>query len=576
MARTKQSQLITRTKSLLKAINSPQKGAKPPALEDAAELLEQLQGSFQEIEKNNLELKEAVKEAESSLAECMQFFDRAPVGYLVLDSHGKIVKSNKTFEQMLALSVRKMTGKPFVEFVFADDREAFKDHLDACFSDQAYGSLEIRLQKASDEHFWTMLTSSPGEKAGKSSPAHALITIADITEHRNLSEERRQIDQRMSHFQRLESLGFLAGGIAHDFNNLLTIIRGNSELSMLNNQLPRDLKKYLLEIVEATARASKLTDQMLAYAGQGLTNPKTVEISKEITSLLPLINSSVHPGIEVKMELQSDSVAEVDLSQLQQIVMNSVINASEAIGDKPGEISIKCFGAQIPKNIAETFVCFPERLAEKYVCIEISDSGIGMTKDVAAKVFDPFFSTKFTGRGLGMASVLGIVKRHFGAIEQISIPGRGSTFRFYLPAFRGLLSEPSEGSEHQLGCDIFKGRALITEDEPIIRRLMANFLKNMGFEVTCVENGLEGVEFIDQNPEDLSLAIIDMVMPEMDGKEFFGFLRQKYAEVPVVFCSGYSSEYIPEQIRNDSMTGFVQKPFSWKTVEKEIIRLVKR
>ncbi|MFZ5953108.1 MAG: hybrid sensor histidine kinase/response regulator, partial [Candidatus Rifleibacteriota bacterium] len=381
---------------------------------------------------------------------------------------------------------------------------------------------------------------------------------------------------KVNHLQRLESLGMLAGGIAHDFNNLLTIIRGNAELSMISGAMSPEVKKFQLEIIAATDRASKLTAQMLSYAGEGRIELKTIDISREIEELLPLIRSSISSEHVIKLDLKPDIMVECDLSQVQQVVLNTVVNASEAIVEGNGEISIACYKAKLPAGSEKGFVYLPEERGPHYVCIEIGDNGTGIPENMLAKVCDPFFSTKFTGRGLGMAAALGIIKRHNGALHIESVLQSGTTFRYYLPQNEKVLQKPIDNSPTDKDEEPFHGTALITEDEPIIRRLMENFLQNLGFDVVCVENGLEGVKFLKKNPENLALAIIDMVMPEMNGKDFYMLLRRRFTEVPVVFCSGYSFEFVPEEIRHDPNAAFVQKPFSWKSIEKEIFRLYKR
>lgn len=570
MAKAKSEQ----TKTRVKTTKSPAKNKTISADDNSLQNLAELQLSHDELESQNQELKKYKTQLERARDQYWHLFNNAPVGYLILDRQGMIIKVNMTFVRMIAEPQEKLLGKAFRKFICDEDQNGFVAKFKSFFLQPSGKTLEVCMKNTSGATFWVMMTGTVYND-GPEGLEQVLVNIADVTDRKSLEDERKKLEERMNHFQRLESLGILAGGIAHDFNNLLTIIRGNSEISLMSKLLPVDLRKYLAEIVDATDRASKLTNQMLAYAGHGLINRKQTDVSHEINALVPLINSSIAPGVELKLDLHSDCMTECDLSQLQQVIMNTVINGSEAIEDAAGEIEVKSYLTTISSDFDESFVCVPEKLADRYVCLEIRDTGVGMSKDIVGKLFDPFFSTKFTGRGLGMASVLGIIKRHFGAISLVTSPGRGSIFKFFFPAQltgqkdKNVIKESEDLSS-------FKGHALITEDEPIIRRLMENFLKNMGFEVTCVENGREGAEFLKQNPQNLVLAIIDMVMPEMDGKEFYGLLRRKFSTVPVVFCSGYSSEYVPEKIRNDVNTGFVQKPFSWKSVEKEIVRLVKR
>lgn len=562
-----------------KAAKKPDKvektAAKKPTAKELNNLLNELKIQQAELEMQNEELQKSQQELEKARDQYWHLFNSAPVGTLILNKDCQIVKANATFADMIGKSADDLQGVSFRQFVAPEDLDGLKSCLASTFKNQAQKTFELYLA-SKKEKFCAILSGNVITSENGDSDK-VLVNVTNISGKKKLEEEQKKFEDRMGHFQRLESLGILAGGIAHDFNNLLTIIRGNSEMSLLCSSIGPEVKSYLHEIIVATDRASKLTNQMLAYAGQGEIDRKVIDLSAEIEEIVPLIQGSVSPEIDLKFDLAKDCRAECDLNQMKQLVMNTVLNASEAIFGAGGKIFVRSYMAEPGKEPEENFAFLPQKRLERCVCIEISDNGAGMEKEVMERIFDPFYSTKLTGRGLGMAAVLGIVKGHNGAVWIKSSPKAGSTFRFYLPARaeeKAVRAAPRKDALER--SQSFSGLALITEDEPIIRRLMENFLKTMGFDVHCVENGLEGVKFLKKNQKDLSLAIVDMVMPEMNGKDFFLLLRQRYEKVPVVFCSGYSFDFVPEKIRTDPNAGFVQKPFSWKSMEKEIVRLFGR
>jgi signal transduction histidine kinase len=262
----------------------------------------------------------------------------------------------------------------------------------------------------------------------------AVVVFRDCSEQTRLEEERRHLEEKMRETQKLESLGLMAGGIAHDFNNLLTGIMGNAGLCQMQLDRSNPLHENLELIQTTSQRAADLCMQMLAYVGQGKRMHVEVEVSALVRETVKLVNLSVSGKVAVKLDLASGlRPVEGDPTQLQQIVMNLVINASEAIGDRLGEIHVTTGARRMEPHEFASAVLEPELRGGNYLFLEVRDTGDGMAPETLAKIFDPFFTTKFTGRGLGLAATIGIVRSHHGALFVESAPGEGSTFRLLLP-----------------------------------------------------------------------------------------------------------------------------------------------
>ncbi len=373
--------------------------------------------------------------------------------------------------------------------------------------------------------------------------------------------DRARIDARLQETQKLESLGVLAGGIAHDFNNLLTSILGNASLARLDLP-PRSPVEHALEQIEQTSlRAADLCKQMLAYAGKGRFVVQPLDLTRLVHDTTHLLQVSISKKAVLRFDLTTGlPPVMADASQLRQIVMNLVINASEAIGDRSGIIAISTGLVRANRRyLAETQLAgnLPEG---DYVFLEVSDTGCGMTPELKARIFEPFFTTKFTGRGLGLAAVLGIVRGHRGALRIYSEPGRGSTFKLLLPIAAGAVVEPPPA--HVLA-DGWRGtgRILLAEDEETVRTVVARVLENLGFTVTLAADGREAANLFEAQPDAFTLVVMDLTMPHLDGAEAFARMRRVRPDVRVLLMSGFSEHDATITFAGKGLAGFLQKPF---------------
>ena len=396
-----------------------------------------------------------------------------------------------------------------------------------------------------------------------------LMFGVDLTSRSQSERERHELERKLLDMQKLESLGVLAGGIAHDFNNLLTAILGNAQLARIQLQPASPLKQHLLEIERTSMQAADLCKQMLAYSGQGRIEVRLLDLNRAIRDMSQLLRVSVAKKAQLSFNL-AHNLPRVrgDVSQIRQVLMNLVINASEAITSNEGSIWVSTGVVHRAKELFRgiTVTGTPEEC--DYAFIEIADTGCGMNEETQARIFDPFFTTKFTGRGLGLAAVLGIVKGHGGTLELESHEGEGTTFTLLFPC-----AEPSEEPHHDEETRANphwsgEGLVLVVDDEESVRTLTSRMLEAFEFRVITASDGREGVEKFTENAEAITAVLLDVTMPVMGGLEVLDRIRLIRPDVPVLFMSGYMRE---GQLHNlDNATDFLQKPFKMEELQEKL------
>jgi two-component system, cell cycle sensor histidine kinase and response regulator CckA len=398
----------------------------------------------------------------------------------------------------------------------------------------------------------------------------ALHVVAGVLgaafERQRAEQERASIERKMVESQKLESLGVLAGGIAHDFNNLLTSILGNA--SLLRYDLPKEspLHPALEQIEKTSLRAADLCKQMLAYSGRGRFQLQRVDLARLVADTTHLLEISISKKAVLRFNFAAGvPPVEGDPTQLRQIVMNLVINASEAIGERSGIIALTTGLMRADQAYLATTHLAPELPPGDYVFLEVSDNGCGMAPEVMARIFDPFYSTKFTGRGLGLAAVLGIVRGHRGTLKVYSEPGKGATFKLLLPAApdaRPAAAEPAAEAVAWRG----SGHVLVVDDEPTVRSVATSLLHTLGFTATVAEDGRAGIEAFRRQPDAFTLALMDLTMPHYDGVQTFGLMRRVRPEVRVILMSGFNEQDAIAHFTGKGLAGFLQKPFDLATL----------
>ncbi|MBA4393098.1 MAG: histidine kinase, partial [Desulfobacca sp.] len=349
---------------------------------------------------------------------------------------------------------------------------------------------------------------------------------------------------------------------------------GNADLALLSLSPASPARSDIEDIVRASQRAADLCRQMLAYSGKGrfvVGRYDLAEIVREMTQMLAV---SVTKKASLRYALAEDlPPVEVDVTQMRQVIMNLITNASEALGEENGFISISC-GLRECDRITLSDSYLADDLPEgKYVYLEVSDTGSGIDTETRQKIFDPFFSTKFTGRGLGLGAVLGIVRGHKGAIKVHSEPGEGTTFNILLPAVEWR-PEDRPAKTNQDVSALRTGKVLLIDDDLNVRQVGSEMLKRLGFQVLTAVDGRQGLEIFRQYPDEIDCVILDLTMPGMGGKEVFSELRGLKANVKVILSSGYDEEEVTPEFAGQGLAGFIQKPYSVASLREMLKRVL--
>ncbi len=389
-----------------------------------------------------------------------------------------------------------------------------------------------------------------------------LALFIDLTERKQIEEERRRFDVQMREVQKLESLGVLAGGIAHDFNNLLMAVLGYADLALLSLSPVSPARQYLEEITRASQRAADLCRQMLAYSGKGRFVISRYDLSEIVREMGQILDVSVSKKAVMRYFLAEGLPAvESDVTQIRQVIMNLITNAADALGDSRGVITVVTGAMECDEAYLSESYLNDNLPGGTYVYLEVSDTGCGMDAATQSRIFDPFFTTKFIGRGLGLAAVLGIVRGHRGAIKVYSEVGKGTTFKILLPAVEWESGEKvravEQGEFLQGG-----GVILLIDDDPFVRNVASEMLTMLGFQVLTADNGLEGLKVFRAHQAEIVCVLLDLIMPEMGGEEAFRELRNLDRDIPVILSSGYNEQDVTQRFVGRGLTGFIQKPYT--------------
>jgi len=498
------------------------------------------------------------KRAEEALAasegRLRALLESASQGIVAVCQDGRMVLVNARTEEMFGYTRDELLGQPLDLLLPERYRTAHAEHLRHYFANphtRVMGlGLDLRGRSKNGNEFPLEVTLSYAELNGS---RFAMALITDIT-------ERKKSEDRLWQAQKLESITLLAGGVAHDFNNLLVGVIGNASLA--REILPPGKALELLEgVIKSGEQLAHLTRQMLAYSGKGRFVVEPLDLSGLIPEISELVQPSIPKKIELNFELEPHLPPIVaDRGQIQQIFMNLVINAAEAIGRDAGVISVKT-GLQV---IDEAYIWRNPEVTElhpgEFVYLEIRDNGCGIDETTKAKIFDPFYSTKFTGRGLGLAAVSGIVRGHKGAITVRSRPGKGSCFTVLFPVTEHAIAV-SPVATHETNL-LGSGTVLVVDDEELVRGVAKSILEQYGYHVLLADSGLAALDVFKRHPENITAVILDLSMPEMDGKEALLGLQKIRPSVKVVMASGYSESEVMKLFPGQHVSGFLQKPFT--------------
>jgi PAS domain S-box-containing protein len=510
---------------------------------------------------------EALRRSEAqfrTLTEC------APILIYLTDQDGNCIYVNRRWCQAAGMTQKEALGQGWLNALHEEDRALIGELWKKSVASGGHWGYEYRFDDRAGHVTWVYGTAAPilGEN-GKT--IGYVGTNVDMTAARQAKIERELLDRKMQETQKLESLGVLAGGIAHDFNNLLTAILGNASVARM--KLPPDSPAHdcIEHINEATRRAADLCKQMLAYSGRGHFVVQTLDLGELVKQTAQMLQISINKKSELQYQLESGlPPVQVDATQLQQVIMNLVINASEAIGDHGGVIRISTGLVRVDLNYHGNNPQDPDLPLGDYVFLDVSDNGSGMSAETKARIFDPFFTTKFTGRGLGLAAVQGIVRGHKGAVQVESTLGAGTTFKLLFPAASGTRdsTKPMQGEANPAWQGM--GTILVVDDEAMLRTVVASMLPLLGFDCVLAADGCEAVEIFSADPSQFDLVLLDLTMPHMDGEQTLTELRRLQRDVCVVLMSGFNAQEAQVRFNGKGLASFLQKPFTIATLSTTI------
>jgi len=488
--------------------------------------------------------------------------DNVPDYIFFKDREGRFLMTNVPNQRLLGVeSVEDVIGKTDADFLPAEVAMLYAaGDSQIIQTGQPLINQEEPLITREGEKRYLLTTKIPLKDAR--GQVTGIVGIArDITDRKHEQDERQVMERKFQETQKLESLGVLAGGIAHDFNNLLTGILGNASLARMELQPESPLHTYLEQIELSSQRAADLCKQMLAYSGKGRFIIQRIDLSALVKETLHLLQISISKKAVLKLHLAENLPGIMaDATQIRQIIMNLVMNASDAIGERSGLITISTSILHADRKYLDDLVGAADLTSGSYVVLEVTDNGCGMSAETKAKIFEPFFTTKFTGRGLGLAAVLGIVRGHKGALKVYSEPGRGSTFRLLLPA-AGAASDTKAERPPVLQWR-GHGTMLVIDDEESVRNVASRMLKSLGFEVLSASDGEEGLRIYRVHADVISCVLLDLTMPRMDGEETFRELRRINPEACVILMSGFNEQEAGARFVGKGLAGFLQKPFT--------------
>jgi PAS domain S-box-containing protein len=476
-------------------------------------------------------------------------------GIIVLDAEGIVTRWNPGAERMFGWPAAEIVGTPAHVIFVEPDRRAGMPLVELRTATEQGRAEDERWHCRKDgSRFWAsglmIALREDGELRGY------IKVIRDFT-------ERRRLDEAVRDAQKLESIGVLAAGVAHDFNNVLTGIIGN--LSLARGALPasdiQDVDALLGEAERASRRAVDLVKQLLNYAGKGRREVRPVDIARVVGDTISIVRASVSPKIRLELDAPPSLRIQADHGQVQQLLLNLVLNAAEAIGEASGEVHIRLRVRDIAEpELRGRYVGFPLP-ARAYTEIVVQDTGQGMDAATLRQIFDPFFTTKFLGRGLGLAAALGIVRSHGGGIAVDSEPDRGSTFTVLLPADQDV-GGPRTVPEALADAARGDGLVLVVDDEPAIRSLVHRSLENLGYTVLLAEHGGQALELLTRSMDPIVLVLLDLAMPVMDGADTAAALHERWPELPILIMSGLADQDALRRLERVRIAGFVPKPFA--------------
>jgi len=567
--------LRRRAEERLRALEgaAPEAAAAPAT----AALVHELRVHQVELEMQNEELRRAQVELETSRARYFDLYDLAPVAYFTVGERGLIQEANLTAARLLGMTRGALVGQPFTRLIARDDQDRFYLHRRRLFATGTPQGLDLHMTRPDGTPFWARLEATTDSDAVGTSEV-CRVVVSDISEGKQVEEERRQMERELQQSQKVESLGRMAGAIAHHFNNQLGVVMGNLELAMDERA---GGQASLQSALDAACRATNVSRLLLTYLGQSAGSHAPLDLAEVCRASVPLLQAVLPAWVVLHADLLVPGPAvNGSTSQIQLLLSNLVTNAWESAGGQPATVRVAL--TTVPPSEIAAEHRFPVGWTprdQEYACLTVTDTGCGIEAMEIEKIFDPFFTSKFTGRGLGLPVALGVLHAHSGGIIVRSRVGRdsGSEFRAYLPVSYETVAPtppavapaPSEALEPG-------GTILLVEDDQALRTATKQTLLRMGFLVLEAQNGTEAVTVFRQHQGVIRLILCDVSMPLMGGWDTLEAVRRLSRDIPVVLTSGYDEAHIMTDERPERPQGFLAKPYTREALDKVIRGAMRR
>jgi two-component system, cell cycle sensor histidine kinase and response regulator CckA len=485
--------------------------------------------------------------------------EAAPIGIFLADVCGHCTYANPRLQQIVEQHEATLMTHGFASRIHPDDVSVTRAWLGVSGDANDFrGEFRLVMEDGAERF---VLAHSAAIRDQSGAIVGRVGTLDDITEARQAADSRRALEQKMLRAQKLESLEVLAGGIAHDFNNLLVGVLGNASLALLDLEPDAPAYAPVTDIQRAAHRASDLTRQMLAYSGRGQFIVEPVDLSELVAEMGSLLRTVLSRDAVISFDLVPTlPLIDADATQVRQVVMNLITNASDAVGERGGTIAVRTGRQSVVTGVLEHSYLGEPIAPGEYVFVEVEDTGEGMSEETISRIFEPFFSTKFTGRGLGLAATLGIVRGHRGGLSIKTSLGVGSQFRVLLPVAPIAPSSTLDTAGH--ADDPRRGAVLIIDDDETVRVVARRLLERRGFSVVVASDGAEGLTIFRAAPAGhFALVLLDLTMPQMDGAATMAALCVEDPAVRVLLTSGYREREVTARFIGLEPAGFVQKPF---------------
>jgi PAS domain S-box-containing protein len=545
-----------------------------------ARLLENMRVHEIELEMQNEELRRVRDQLEESRDRYADLYDFAPVGYATLDAGGIIREINLSAAQLLGSDRQSLMGRSFSAMVTPEQLNRFREHLKECGKTSRQLSVELtlvtRLGPIEVQLVTLQTRRTPGAGAGAGAGAGVFrVALLDVTAQRKSAREMQDIERKVQEAQKLESLGVLAGGLAHDFNNILAAVLASANLARLHLGKGSEAMVHLEQVEQSVNQAAALCRQLLAYSGRGQFSVETLDLNLLIQECQALLELSISKQTVLEFDLALGLPGfRGDAVQIRQVLMNLVMNASEAIKDQVGVVTVSTFLLPAEEAAAlageEPLVAVPDT---DCVCLKVKDTGHGIKPKDKQRIFEPFYSTKFTGRGLGLSAVRGIVRGHRAGLAVESVMDKGSSFFLMLPAVgtRAAVVVPRDQEEHLESWE-GKGKVLLADDDGALRPLFETMLRQCGFAVVQAADGAEAVKLFRQGG--YAAVLLDLTMPVMDGLEASRIIRKEDADIPILLMSGYNQQEVIGYFTPSGPNGFLEKPFGLSGLRRKLFDLM--